>query len=183
MELYTDHVIPPLASVNLMNYPRMIPRPFYSKELETFSEVYLLLGVIELELRLRIPSTLSSDICSIRWFEHFEFDTYPNYLLSNALRRANGNPLGIESKLPFGFWVRLFRIKNFEMIWKGRMSEVFPQLPKPDSQKTYQSLSRRLYRVHKLRNKIAHYELIKLKSQSQDIQDLIYLIRILGIEI
>jgi hypothetical protein len=183
MELYTDHVMPPSVSVYLLNYPRMIPHPTYSKELETFSEVYLLLGAIELELRLRIPSTLSSGNCTIRWFEHFEFDTYPNYLLFNALKRANGNPVGIESKLPFGFWVRLFRIKNFEMIWKGKMSEVFPQLPKPDSKKSYQSLSRRLYRVHKLRNKIAHYGLIKLKRQSQDIQDLIFLIRVLGIEI
>jgi hypothetical protein len=161
----------------------MIPRPIYSKDLETFSEVYLLLGVIELELRQRIPSTLSSSNSSIKWFENFEFDTYPNYLLSNALRRLNGNPAGIESKLPFGFWVRLFRIKNFEMIWKGKIGEVFPQLSKPDSQKTYQSLSKRLYRVHKLRNKIAHYEAIKLKSQSQDIQDLIYLIKALGIDI
>ena len=161
----------------------MIPRPMYSKELEIFSEVYLLLGVIELELRRRIPSNLSSGNLSNKWFENFEFDTYPNFLLSNALRRANGNPIGIESKLPFGFWVRLFRTKNFEMIWKGRMSEVFPQLPKADSQKTYQSLSRRLYRIHKLRNKIAQYEVIKLKGQSQDIQDLIYLIRVLGIDI
>ncbi len=69
------------------------------------------------------------------------------------------------------------------MIWKGRISEVFPQLPKPDSQKTYQSLSKRLNRIHKLRNKIAHYELIKLRHQSQDIQDLIFLINVLGIEI
>jgi hypothetical protein len=161
----------------------MIPRPVYSKELEIFSEVYLLLGVIELELRKRIPSTLSSINLSNRWFENFEFDTYPNFLLSNVLKRTNGNPVGIESKLPFGFWVRLFRTKNFEMIWKGRMSEVFPYLPKADSRKTYQSLSRRLYRVHRLRNKIAHYEVIKLQSQSQDIQDLIYLIRVLGIDI
>ena len=161
----------------------MIPRPAYSRELETFSELHLLLGVIELELRRRIPSTLSSSSNHFKWFEYFEFDAYPNYQLSNALRRANGNPVGIETKLPFGFWVRLFRVKNFEMIWKGRLIEVFPQLPKPNSQKTYQSLSKRLNRIHKLRNKIAHYELIKLRIQSQDIQDLIFLIKALGIEI
>lgn len=161
----------------------MIPRPVYSKELETFSEIYFLLGVIELELRARIPSTLSISNQSTHWFENFEFDTYPNHLLSNALKKTKGIPVGIESKLPFGFWVRLFRSKNFEMIWQGKLNDVFPHLPKPGSKKTYQSLSRRLLRVHKLRNKIAHYELIKLKSESQDVQDLIYLVRALGIEI
>ena len=161
----------------------MIPRPVYSKELEKFSEIYLLLGVIELELRARIPSTLSISNQSIHWFENFEFDTYPNHLLSKALKKTKGNPVGIESKLPFGFWVRLFRSKNFEMIWQGKLSDIFPHLPKPDSKKSYQSLSRRLLRVHKLRNKIAHFELIKLKSESQDVQDLIYLVRALGIEI
>lgn len=166
-----------------MNHLRMIPRPQYSKELETFSEVYLLLGVIELELRLRVPSTLSRDDSSINWFDYFEFDTYPNFLLSNALKKNRGNPEDIESKLPFGFWVRVFRIKNFEKIWKEKLIYIFPYLPKPYSQKSYRSLSRRLLRIHKLRNKIAHYELIKLRSQSQEIQDLIFLIRVLGIEI
>jgi hypothetical protein len=161
----------------------MIPRPIYLKELEDYSDLYLLLGLVELELRQRIPSTLSRSDSHNKWFENFEFDTYPKYQISSALRRANGNPVGIESRLPFGFWVRLFRLKNFEMIWKGRLSEVFPRLPKPDSQKTYQSLSKRLNRIHKLRNKIAHYELIKLRIQSQDIQDLIFLIKALGIEI
>jgi len=183
MKVYTATPILSKECVNLLNHLQMIPRPIYSKELENYSELYLLLGVIELELRQRVPSTLSCSNDNAKWFENFEFDTYPNYHLSNALRRANGNPVGIESKLPFGFWVRLFRVKNFEMIWKGRISEVFPQLPKPDSRKTYQSLSKRLNRIHKLRNKIAHYELTKLRSQSQDIQDLIFLIKVLGIEI
>ena len=57
----------------------MIPRPLYSKELETFSEIYLLLGVIEIELRLRVPSTLGSGDSSINWFDYFVFDTYPNF--------------------------------------------------------------------------------------------------------
>ena len=166
-----------------MNHSKMIPRPLYSKELETFSEIYLLLGVIEIELRLRVPSTLGSGDSSINWFDYFVFDTYPNFLISSALKKNRGNPEGIESKLPFGFWVRVFRIKNFEKIWKEKLIYIFPKLPKPYSQKTYRSLSKRFLRVHKLRNKIAHYELIKLRSQSQEIQDLIYLIRILGIEI
>jgi hypothetical protein len=161
----------------------MIPRPAYSKELETFSEIYLLLGVIEIELRLRVPSTLSRSDSSVDWFEYFEFDTYPNFLLSNALRKNKGNSEGIEFKLPFGFWVRVFRIKNFEKVWKEKLIDVFPNLPKPYSPKTYRSLSKRFLRVHKLRNKIAHYELIKLRSQSQEIQDLIFLIKVLGIEI
>lgn len=182
-KVYTATSILSKESVNLLNHLRMIPRPTYSKELENYSELYLLLGVIELELRQRIPTTVSRNNNYIKWFENFEFDTYPNHQLSNALKRANGNPVGIESKLPFGFWFRLFRIKNFEMIWKGRISEVFPQLPKPDSRKTYQSLSKRLNRILKLRNKVAHYELTKLKCQSQDIQDLIFLIKALGIEI
>lgn len=61
-----------------MNHSQMIPRPSYSKELETFSEIYLLLGVIEIELRLRVPSTLGSGNSSINWFDYFVFDTYPN---------------------------------------------------------------------------------------------------------
>ena len=74
----------------------MIPRPIYSKELEDYSDLYLLLGVVELELRERIPSTLSRSDSHDKWFENFEFDTYPKYQISNALRRANGNPVGIE---------------------------------------------------------------------------------------
>ena len=161
----------------------MIPRPHYSRELETFSKVYLLLGVIEIELRSRVPATLSRVNGNKFWYENFEFDSYPNYLIENVLKRRKGNPVGVESRLPFGFWVRIFRVKNFEMIWQGRINEIFPLLPKPNSKKTYDSLSRRLKRVHRLRNKIAHYELVKLKNQTQEIQDLMFLIRALGVEI
>jgi hypothetical protein len=161
----------------------MNSKPSYLTTLKKYAEIYRLLGVVELELRRRIPNTLSKRRPTEPWFEFFQFDTHPNYLLKTALRRNSNQITGIEARLPFSFWVRIFRMSNFETLWRDKLVEIFPNLPKPYSLKSYRRISMKLRIVHKLRNKIAHYEPMKIHSKSSEVQDLIFLIHALGVEV
>lgn len=152
------------------------------RKLERYSEIYKLLGVIELELRTRVPNTLSKPKSTEPWFQYFEFDTYPNYLLKIALKRNSDLINGVESYLPFSFWVRIFRLGNFEKVWQVRMFEIFPNLANPNSLKSYRKISKKLKSAQKVRNKIAHFDLVRISTKSPEFQDLIFLIEALGIE-
>jgi hypothetical protein len=157
----------------------------YIRNLERYSQIYKLLGVIEMELRLRVPATLSKNHVEFpnkKWFEHFEFDRYPAYVLRKAITNNRGSSANIEQKLPFGFWVRIFRNSNFGSIWGNDISEVFPQLEKPRTQKSYRRISKNLNNVHKLRNKVAHYSFIELNANSNEVRDLMFLINALGVD-
>lgn len=160
--------------------------PLYISKLERYSQIYKLLGVIEIELRLRVPATLSKNYVKYpdkKWFEHFEFDKYPAYVLEKAITSNRGFSTNIESKLPFGFWVRIFRNSNRDSIWSNDISEVFPQLENPRTQKSYRRVSKKLNNIHKLRNKIAHYNFIELNANSSEVRDLMFLINALGVEV
>lgn len=157
----------------------------YNRNLERYSQIYKLLGVIEIELRLRVPATLSKNNVVFpdkKWFEHFEFDSYPAFVLERAITNNRGSSTNIESKLPFGFWVRIFRNSNFGSIWGNDISEVFPQLENPRTQKSYRRISKNLNKAHKLRNKVAHYSFIELNANSSEVQDLMFLIDALGVD-
>jgi hypothetical protein len=157
----------------------------YNHYLEKYSQIYKLLGVIEIELRLRVPATLSKNNVEFpdkKWFEHFVFDKYPAFVLERAITSNRGSSTNIESKLPFGFWVRIFRNSNFDSIWGNDISEVFPQLENPRTQKSYRRISKKLNSAHKLRNKVAHYSFIELNANSREVQDLMFLINALGVD-
>ena len=55
------------------------------------SELYFLLGVIELTLRERIPATLSSDDSGNSWIEVISRDAYRHHELNQALNRNATN--------------------------------------------------------------------------------------------
>lgn len=157
----------------------------YIRNLERYSQIYKLLGVIEMELRLRVPATLSKNQLEYpdkKWFEHFEFDKYPAFVLERAITNNRGSSTDIESKLPFGFWVRIFRNSNFGSIWGNDISEIFPQLENPRTQKSYRRIVKKLVNAHRLRNKVAHYSFIELSANSREVQDLMFLINALGVD-
>jgi hypothetical protein len=74
----------------------------------------------------------------------------------------------VVAELKFAFWEKMFTLRHDEKIWNKHIKVVFPHAP---SQLSIQELRKRIYddifKIRKLRNRIAHHEPIFVR----DIQD------------
>jgi hypothetical protein len=158
----------------------------FAAELNLLSQIYKLLGVIELSLRHVIPSTLSKIFIgnpSAHWFDPFEFDTVLNKEFRRALAQNLGSLQNIEESLTFRFWVAILSTEHYEKIWRKHLNLVFPNLPNPSSRGSYRSLRNRLTKAQNLRNTVAHYKISKLRDLPFQKENLEFIIFALGSEI
>ena len=132
----------------------------------SYSELYFLLGVIELTLRERIPATLSSDDSGNSWIEVISRDAYRHHELNQALNR---NATNIPDSVPFGFWCRLFTAKNFTRIWGRNLEILFPQRSRNISFSEFKNICNMFKKLSNLRNRVAHYQIVSIQRQAQDL--------------
>lgn len=136
-----------------------------ARSLLSYSELYFLLGVIELTLRERIPATLSSNTSGKSWIEVISLDPYRGDELSQILAR---NPENIPNSVPFGFWCRLFTAKNFTTVWSRNLEPIFPEFSRKMSFSEFINICNMFKKLSKLRNRVAHYQIVSTQRQAQD---------------
>lgn len=156
---------------------------FYEVELGRYTVLYFLLGVVEHELRARIPIALSDYAYTsgkLDWWDCLP-QTFEN---SKSIERAikkNGNSLhGFEQHLPFSFWRFIFVGENYLTIWRESLHQIFPKLSKPLSKKSYDQVCNRIFRAYVLRNKVAHYEFLAVQKYENEKSYLLWLINAMG---
>ncbi len=71
-------------------------------------------------------------------------------------QRKNIDPGRIIAELKFGFWTSLFYSHYEQVLWRPIIKKVFPQMNR--TIRTRKTLSKRLDKIRKFRNRIFHYE-------------------------
>lgn len=154
----------------------------YSKNIMLSESLYPVLQAIEIALRNSIHDTITEACGSEEWF-----NARYNILLSHELesidkakinlQRGNkdANPGRIMAELNFGFWTSLFDLRYEQRLWPLYLKAVFPFIPKKI--RTRKTISIRMNRIRRLRNRVFHHEPIwywqDLRQQHNEIVEAI----------
>ena len=151
----------------------------YLYNLETSQNLYGLLHWLEIGLRNRINKALSG-YAAPTWFNTASLSLAPieEQQLSKAIdglireRKPLDNG-GIVAALHFGFWINLFN-SPYEELWRRCLRQVFANHP---TVLTRKAIRIELGHVHRIRNRVAHYEPINPKEAKEAAQRIILLIQ------
>jgi hypothetical protein len=113
----------------------------------------------EIVLRNTFHELLSNGFGRADWYHIAPFDAEGHRNIADAqerLQRDNKAPTpgGIVAELNFGFWVSLVRSRYAQTFWDRHLHKSFLAPPKRDT--FYHALER----IRKLRNRVAHHEII-----------------------
>lgn len=162
----------------------MQPREvFYEVELRRYVVLYFLLGVVEHELRARVPIALSDYAFitgELDWWETLPQNHQNISAISRAIRKNGNSPAHFEQHLPFSFWRYIFVGENYTTLWRESLHLIFPRLKEPLAKRSYDQICNRIYRAYVVRNKIAHYEFMAIQKYENEKAYLIWLIRVMG---
>ena len=156
---------------------------FYEVELKRYAVLYFLLGVVEHELRARVPAVLSDAAFTfgkLDWWEVLPGTIQNNRSIERAIAKNGNSPFGFEHKLPFSFWRFIFVGENFLTLWGDHLSGIFPNLERPLDKRTFDQVCNRIYRAYVLRNKVAHYEFLAVQRFDSEKKKLLWLIDAMG---
>ena len=140
----------------------LIDGNFYEFHLRRFVILYFLIGVIERELKSRVPVTLgelAADFGYLEWVDVVPTNFENRKNLSIAQEKNLGSSRGVEHHLPFAFWRRLFAGEYFETLWIPALHKVFPALSNPLQRSSADKVSQRLYKANQIRNRVAHFDI------------------------
>lgn len=154
----------------------------YARNIALSESLYPALQAIEIALRNSIHDALSAACGSEEWYEpRFnillppELDTIEKVRM--ALQRGNKEtrPGRIMAELNFGFWTSLFDLRYEQRLWPHHLKTVLPHIPK--TIRTRKTVSSRMNRIRRLRNRVFHHEPIwywqDLRQQHNDIVEAI----------
>lgn len=159
--------------------------------IQDYGRIYMLLGIFETRLRISIPSVLSAgDITqsNLRWYE--TLDLSPKG--SDALEKAKFKALKFEGPrkpnrpehfLHLSFWRYLVRSPYYTSLWVPKLHKGFSGLVNPKSFTTFKELDSRFGRALLARNHIAHYSIAWKCDVDEEIQNLLWLIKALDLEL
>lgn len=156
---------------------------FYERTLLHFAELYLLLGVIELRLRARIPATLSEYGVSIDrapWWFLLPENSSQRVRILRAIAKNNGEIENFERYLSLRFWRDIFRGKCFRNLWTPALHRVFNGLQNPLDANSYSKVVVHLDRAVEIRNRVAHFDSSGLRAFSREEKTLRWLVEALG---
>ena len=116
----------------------LIDGNFYEFHLRRFVILYFLIGVIERELKSRVPMTLgelAADFGYLEWV-----DVVPTTF-------ENRKNLSAAEE------------KNLETLWIPALHKVFPALSNPLQRSSADKVGQRLYKANQIRNRVAHFDI------------------------
>ncbi len=157
----------------------LIDGNFYEFHLRRFVTLYFLIGVIERELKSRVPITLgelAADSGYLEWLELIPTTFENRKNLSMAAEKNAASFRGFEHHLPFAFWRRLFEGEYFESLWVPALHKVFPALPDPLQRSSADKVGQRLYKANQIRNRVAHFDIEGAERFDTEKKILIWLI-------
>lgn len=135
----------------------------YAQNIALSESLYPALQAIEVALRNSIHDAITAACNSEAWYEARFNILLPQELEAIEKARASlirGNkeptPGRIMAELTFGFWTSLFDLRYEQRLWPFHLKTVLPFIPK--SIRTRKTVSTRMNRIRRLRNRVFHYE-------------------------
>lgn len=153
----------------------------YAWNIALSERLYPALQGLEVTLRNSIHDAFSAKYETEEWYmrkgllDAREWASLEKAL--NELRKCRKprEPGRVIAELNFGFWTSLFDSRYEQTFWHGLIQPVFPYLPKPMRRR--KTLSNRLNRIRRLRNRVFHHEPIwywsDLSQQHEQIHETI----------
>lgn len=124
-----------------------------------FEYSYFLIGLLEINLRERIPMALrkyQSNREVLHWYEKLPLNNKGKEALTAAVLI---NPESPEYHLTLPFWRYLFSGRNYGSLWLPVLSEVFPRLLNAKDLSSFRQIDKYFDTALRLRNNVAHYNL------------------------
>ena len=122
--------------------------------------LYPVLQALEITLRNSIHNSVSRYLGRDDWFAQVLVGQETRVLASVTGRLKTAamppQPDDLVAALPLGFWVNLFFSRYEQKLWPRLLQDVFPYLPAKIRTRDY--VSRRLYPIRYLRNRVFHHE-------------------------
>jgi hypothetical protein len=138
---------------------------------ELSEALYPSLQAFEIALRNGIHRALTVQFGTELWFDRGILLEWQEKTLEEArreltLHRKPHEPGRIVAELSFGFWSSMFNSPYEEPLWYANgaasLDIVFPHIPR--AMRTRRTISRRIERIRRLRNRVFHYEPIWNKA-------------------
>jgi hypothetical protein len=154
--LSSERLIPYLQTAN---QDRRYALQLYQWNTAVSASLYGLLQGFEIVLRNTFHEILSRGFGRADWYHIAPLDAEGHRNITNAQARLqldNKAPTrgGMVAELNFGFWVSLVRSRYAQTLWDRHLHKSFLTPPKRDI--FYHALER----IRKLRNRVAHHEII-----------------------
>lgn len=143
------------------NNSNLAPIDLYLINITLSKELFLPLHFFEILLRNEIHNTLSKQLSEYWLLEetkilHTKELKKVLHVKSKLEYESKDTTIGrIISELSLGFWVNLLNSPYEEKLWRPHLSQGFIHRPKNTERKQLRSI---LEKIHRLRNRIAHYE-------------------------
>ena len=151
----------------------------YEFYLLRYADIYLLLGIFELGLRRKIPVALSNHAQANGYSEWFDLVTKNNMnraVIKKALESNSQKISGLEDYLPLSFWSYMFRREFYSVLWTPCLYQVFTGLNNPLSRDSFLMLAQRMRRATRIRNRVAHFNLVNSGNYDEEVDVLRWLI-------
>lgn len=149
----------------------------YAWNMALSESLYPVLQALEVTLRNAIYDAACDNFKQDDWFDDPAIINHRNDV--TALNKAKQilqrqhkplEPGRIIAELNFGFWTSLLDSRYEQVLWPRLIKKTFPYMPKRI--RTRKFLSKRFYKIRRLRNRIFHHEPIwywqDLQQQHQD---------------
>lgn len=154
----------------------------YLANLDISRDIYALLHWLEVGLRNRINNILiqrfgelwfASDALVFSAIEQQQLTKARESLAKERKSLDNGR---IVASLHFGFWINLFN-SPYEELWRHCLRQVFSGHPAPLARKFIRV---ELGHIHRIRNRVAHYEPISLREVNETKHRILQMIQWMG---
>ena len=136
--------------------------------LARYSNTYFLIGTLELLLRERLISTLST------YSKEKNYTEWTSVLPTKELRKS------ALKEIQFGFYRQVLSQKYFTELWVPATHLVFTGLPNPSTLKSCQMVENRMHYAAQTRNRVCHFTFDNVHNAQHEEENLRWLLSALG---
>ena len=133
-----------------------------------YSQTYILIGLLESRLRIRLIEALS------------KYSSEKGYAEWHQILDAKSAHDPSKPYVSFGVWRDVLSQRNFTKLWLPCTKYAFIDLPFADSFKTYQKIDNRMYYAAGTRNRVCHFNFANYRNVKHEEANLRWLIAALG---
>jgi hypothetical protein len=158
---------------------------YYEQQLIFYATLYKLLGVIEITLRRRIPTTLRKLAIKqgvAEWYEVIPPSANRERVIDAIRSEINTQEFEVEFRIPFSFWRYLFSKELYSALWIPSLFNVFPNFKNSRNHESYRVIGNSLHRAYLIRNRVAHYDFKERETFEIEAGLLIWLIAMLDVQ-
>jgi hypothetical protein len=142
------------------NEQQILPR--YLRNVLLSEALYPVLHFLEVSLRNHTHAIIAEGVSDQGWLakarclESREAALVRKAIETLARQDKELNSGNLIAELNFGFWTSLFDVRYERVFWQRSIKHLFPEIPR--THRTRHTVSARLNRIRRLRNRVFHYE-------------------------